>query len=102
MKEYMAKLLDLEKAEEEEKKKESKVDEKKRIDEDTKWLEQFINELLKKTGMERLKDILIFSPTEAGYRAWLDKGYKGTFEEFMTLYNIAVKIYGEWKSFTTE
>ena len=56
-------------------------------------LEKYIQKLLKKTGMENLKDILIYSKTEAGWRAWLEK-YTGTFTEFLQLYNYAEYAFG--------
>ncbi|RLF28009.1 MAG: hypothetical protein DRN05_04825 [Thermoplasmata archaeon] len=52
---------------------------------------KYIQKLLKKTGMRNLEDILIYSKTRAGWRAWLEK-YTGSFTDFLRLYNYAEKI----------
>ena len=97
MKEFIARVAQVEKEMGEEEKKET--EEKTEIKEDVSWMmTEFVKKLLKETGMENLKDIRKYSPTKAGYRGWSEK-YRGSYEEFLTLYNFALKIYGEWSSF---
>ena len=87
--ELMKKILEVDK----------KLGEKEKEEVKAHKTEEYYEKLLKKTGMKDLKEIIIYSPTPAGYRAWLEKGYKGSFEEFLILYRYGIKKYGRWKSF---
>ena len=95
MKDYISMVEQVEKEIEEER---GETEEKETEEEDMAWLMAFIKKLMKKTGMKNLREASMYPATKAGYRAWLEK-YKGTYEEFLTLRNFAVKIYGRWKSF---